>query len=304
MSSRFDRIGFIGAGRTATALALGLNNAGYSVMAVASRSLASAQSLAGKLPACEALANPPDLLLRCDVVFLTVTDDVIGTVASEIPWRERHSIVHCSGALSLDVLAPARERGALVGGLHPLQTFANREAGADRLAGSTFAVDAVGELRLWLDEVVQRLGGHAIHLQPQDRPLYHAAAVIGCGYVATLLDAAAVVWEAMGFSREEAMRALLPLTRGTLDNVESKGPKEGATGPIFRGDSGTVRHHLEALAERTPEVLPLYCQAGMSMVDMALDRGSIGPDEARRVRSMLNEYLAPATESARVGARE
>jgi len=294
MDNRFRRVGFLGAGRTATALAQGLDNAGYMVAAAASRSLASAHSLASKVPGCEALAEPTELPQRCDVVFLTVPDDAIASVAAGLPWREGQGAVHCSGVLSLDALASARERGALVGGLHPLQTFATQESGAQSLAGSTFAIEGEGPLQQWLGGAVQRLGGHAIHLRSQDRPLYHAAAVISCGYVATLLDAATVLWEAMGFSREEAMRAMLPLTRGTLGNVEKQGPREGATGPILRGDVGTVRRHLVTLAKRAPQVLPLYCQAGLSMVALALERGSIGPDEARRIRDLLNAYLAPA----------
>ncbi|MFC1935407.1 Rossmann-like and DUF2520 domain-containing protein [Chloroflexota bacterium] len=304
MDSRFRRVGFLGAGRTGTALAWGLYSAGYMVSAVASRSQASARSLASKVPGCEAVATPSDLLERCDVVFLTVPDDAIASVAAELPWQEGQGIIHCSGALSLDVLAQARERGAVVGGLHPLQTFATRESGAQRLAGSAFAIEGEEPLQHWLEEVVRRLKGHAVHLRSQDRPLYHAAAVMGCGYLATLLDVATVLWEAMGFSREEALRALLPLARGTLRNVEAQGPRDGATGPILRGDAGTVRRHLVALAERAPEVLPLYCQAGLSMVALAMERGSIGPNEAREIRDLLSTYLAPVVKLAHVGVAE
>ena len=286
------RVGFLGAGRTATALALALSSTGYQVAAVASRSLASARALASKLPGCEALADPSDLLQWCDVVFLTVPDDAIASVVAGLPWREGQGAVHCCGSLTMDVLAYARERGALVGGLHPLQTFATRASSAHSLAGSTFAVEGEGALRPWLEEVVQRLGGHAIHIRSQDRPLYHAAAVMACGYVATLLDAATVLWGAMGFSQEEALRALLPLAQGTLRNVETHGSRDAATGPIFRADTDTVRRHLMALAEAVPEVVPLYCQAGLATVAMALERGSIETGEAQQISELFNAYLA------------
>ena len=291
MPSGFRTVGFIGAGRTATALAQGLNNAGYHVGAVASRSPASAHALAGKLPGCDALAASGDLIQRCDVVFLTVPDDSIASVAAELSWREGQGVVHCSGALSLDALTSPLERGALVGGLHPLQTFATLDESDMSLAGSTFAIEGESALRHWLEEVVQDLGGHAIHLRAEDRPLYHAAAVIGCGYVATLLDSATKLWEVMGFSQQEALRALLPLTRDTLRNVESHGPRKGATGPILRGDTGTVRHHLEALAERSPETIPPYCQSGLAMVPMALEQHLIDDEQAREMRHLLQSYL-------------
>ena len=297
MNRKGQKIGFLGAGRTATALALGLSNAGYVVTATASRSLASAQALAARLPGCQAMADQAELLHRCDVVFLTVPDDAIATVAAALPWRKGQSAVHCSGALSLDVLTPAQERGVQVGGLHPLQTFATLEGGDQSLAGSTFAIEGEGALHHWLEEAVQKLGGRAIHLPSQDRPLYHAAAVISCGYVATLLDAASALWEAMGFPREEVLPALLPLTRGTLRNVEAQGPRDGATGPILRGDTDTVRQHLVALAERAPEVLSLYCQAGLATIAMAQERDSIGPEQARDLRRLLHSYLERAADA-------
>jgi len=128
--------------------------------------------------------------------------------------------------------------------------------------------------------------------------LYHASAVMSCGYVATLLEAACALWEAMGFSREEAVNALLPLTRGTLDNVESQGARGAATGPITRGDTGTVRRHLAALSERAPMVVPLYCQVGLDMVALAQQRRSISPDQARDLRQLLRSYLVQPTDDA------
>ena len=311
MPSGFRTVGFIGAGRTATALAQGLNNAGYHVGVVASRAPASAHALAGKLPGCDALAAPGDLVQRCDIVFLTVPDDAIASLAAELPWREGQGVVHSSGALSLDALASPLEHSALVGGLHPLQTFATLEESDMSLAGFTFAIEGEGALRNWLEEVVRSLGGHAIHLRPQDRPLYHAAAVMSSGYVATLLDSATKLWETMGFSQEEALRALLPLTRGTLRNVESQGPRKGATGPILRGDAGTVRHHLETLAEMSPETIPLYCQAGLAMVALAPEQHLIDDEQAREMRHLLQSYLDRASagslsyeKAITVGARD
>lgn len=298
MPSQFATIGFIGAGRTATALAVGLLGAGYPVAAVASRSLASAQALAQKVPGCQALADPSELCQECDVVFVTVPDDAIASVASALPWRQGQGAVHCSGSLSLDVLAEAREKGAAVGALHPLQAFASREHGHHLLAGSTFAIQGEGALGQWLQEVALHLKGHPIPLRSEDGPLYHAAAVMSCGYVTTLLYAASSLWKAMGFSSEEALRALLPLARGTLSNMEVQGIVRGATGPVIRGDTGTIKRHLKALAERAPEVLPLYCQAGMALVALAQERRSIGPAQASELGRLLRSSLAQATSVA------
>lgn len=288
----FDRIGFVGAGRTGTALATAMSAAGFKVAAVASRSVESATALAQRIPGCRALLSSREVVEMCDVVLLTVPDDAIAGVAADLPWHEIQTAVHCSGALSLEVLEGARRRGAMVGGLHPYQTF---PAGLDAtgwLRGSTFAIEASEDLARWLEELVRRLGCRAVTVAERDRPLYHAAAVMGCGFVTTLLDAASGLWEAMGFSREEAMQAILPLATRTLHGIEAQGTRAAATGPITRGDSGTIRKHMESLVERMPESLPLYRQAALSMVGMALKQGTITPEQARHIEDVLN--TAPA----------
>lgn len=284
------KLGFVGAGRTATALGMAMSDAGYEVAAVASRSLLSAQTLAYKLPSCHPIRDSQDLPLKCDLVFITVPDDAISLVTNSLPWREGQGVVHCSGAVSLDALKFAQERGAFVGGLHPLQTFATRDA-VGQISGSTFAIEGQGVMRDWLTDLARDLGAYAIDLKAVDRPVYHAAAVMACGYVATLLEAAGVMWEAIGFSRNESLSALLPLVYGTLQNMEAFGTKNGASGPIIRNDLDTVRRHLVALRECTPAMIPLYCQAGLVMVAMGLARHSIDKDEASKMESLLNEYL-------------
>lgn len=290
MFNLLSGVGFIGAGRAGSALAAGLRGAGYRVEAVASRSPESARSLAARLPGTRALSDGEAVVEACDVVFLTVPDDAIASVARVLPWRPGQGAVHCSGALSLAPLREAAERGAVVGACHPLQTFPSRESGADLLSGSTFALETEGPLGPWLGEMAQRLGGRAIALGSEHRALYHAAAVLSCGYVSTILAAACRLWEAMGFSQEEALEALMPLARGTLANIADVGPAAAATGPIMRGDLDTVRRHLDALAERAPEGLALYCQMGLAMVGLAVERGSLDEGQAERLRELFRSY--------------
>jgi predicted short-subunit dehydrogenase-like oxidoreductase (DUF2520 family) len=290
----FQSVGFLGAGRTASALALGMSSVGFNVTTVASRSFDSARTLAAKIPGCDPLPDPFDLVQRCDVVFLTVPDDAIASVA-EMPWRAGQGIVHCSGALSVDVLAPFRTRGVVIGALHPFLTFASLDTTPTVFSVCTFAVEGDGPLQTWLEGVVSRLGGDSVHISPADRPLYHASAVLACGYVTTLLDAAGQLWDGMGFPRDQSLRALLTLVDATLRNAQDVGTHDGLTGPIVRGDAGTVRLHVEALAQRAPSVLALYCQTGLAMVALASKRGSIGPDQAQRMANVLESYLVPAS---------
>lgn len=291
-------IGFIGAGALGAPLASAMHARGYPVRAVASRTPASAERLAEAIPGCEAL-SPQDLADRCDTVFLTVPDDAIAAVAASLRWREGQAVVHCSGAVSLEALSAASDVGALTGAMHPLQTFT---AGVDpeaALRGIAYAVEAPSPLREALERLAVELGGWLLPLNAADRALYHAAAIAACGLVATLLKQAGDLWNGVPGLDGNGMRALLPLTRATLDNIERQSLPAALTGPAARGDVGVVRMHLDALGERAPAFRPLYAALSLALLPIARDKGTLaGPQEAQ-LRELLTASLA---ESAKEGA--
>ena len=286
-------VGFIGAGALGTTLALAMHGCGYRVCAVASRTTASAERLAAAISGCEA-ASPQEVAERCDTVFLTVPDDAIGDVAASLRWRSGQSVVHCSGALALDVLSPVIEACALAGAMHPLQTFT---AGVDPTAafqGIACAIEAPAPLCGALDALATRLGGWPISLSSEDRALYHASAIAACGLVATLLKLAGDLWSGIPGLDEQGMRALLPLTRSTLNNIERQGLPTALTGPAARGDVGVVQMHLDALSERAPGFLPLYAALSLASLSIAREKGTLaGPQEAL-LRELLSTCIAQA----------
>ena len=273
-------VGFIGAGALGTTLAQAMHRCGYRVCAVASRTAASAERLAAAIPGCED-TSPQKVADRCDTVFLTVPDDAIGDVAAFLRWRAGQAVVHCSGALSLDVLSAATDACALAGAMHPLQTFT---AGVDPTAafqGIACAIEAPAPLRATLDDLAVRLGGWPISLSSEDRVLYHASAIAACGLIATLLKLACDLWSGIPGLEEQGMRALLPLTRSTLGNIERQGLPAALTGPAARGDVGVVQMHLDALSERAPGFLPLYAALSLASLPIAREKGTLaGPQEA------------------------
>ncbi len=292
----FGDVGFIGAGALASALAVALHRRGYAVRAIASRTPASAERLAAGIPGCEAV-SPQAVADRCQTVFLTVPDDAIAEVAASLQWREGQIVMHCSGAVSIDVLSAAAGAGARTGSLHPLQTFT---AGADAeaaLRGIAYAVEAPSPLRETLERLAEDLGGSPLMLtSPGDRALYHASAIAACGLVATLLKQAADLWRAIPGLEDEGMRALLPLTRSTLDNIERQGLPAALTGPAARGDVGVVRMHLDALAERAPGFLPLYAALSLALLPIARDKGALSETNEARLRELLTASLAGSVE--------
>lgn len=291
---RQSRIGFVGAGVVGTTLAVALARQGYRVVAAASRSLASAQALAARVPGCAALASAQQVADACDVVFITTPDDAIEAVAASVSWRPGQTAVHCSGAASLDVLASARRQGALVGAFHPVQTFSSVERALEALQGITFAIEGVPQVRPFLEELALALGGRPLALDSQARPLYHASTVMACGMVVALAAVAAELWQGFGVGRSEAIAALLPLMRETVANVGAVGPPAALTGPYARGDVGTVRKHLAALQSRAPEVLALYCQLALAGLPLALEKGRLTQERAVEIRELLKQAARDA----------
>ena len=281
------RIGFIGAGIVGTALAVRLSEHGYSIVAVADLRFEAAEKLAGGIQGCDMQADNRGVAEHSDLVFITTSDENIGSVAAGLHLRAGQNAVHCSGAASLDILHPAWEAGTDVGSFHPLQTFASAEQALSNLPGSTFAIEAEGELFETLKEMAEALGGRWIKLTPENKPLYHAAAVFAGNYPVTLMNVAVTLWEQMGFSKKEAQEALLPLMRGALNNLASGDLAESLTGPIARGDLGTIKSHLENLRDKAPDFLHIYCCLGLATIPIALAKGSISETRADEIRRLL-----------------
>ena len=282
------KLGFVGAGVVGTALSVSLAAKGYPVVAVGSRTRASAERLAERLPGCRALSLQ-EVADEADLVFVTTPDDAIAGVVTDLRWHAGQAVVHCSGAASTDVLGPARSAGALVGGFHPLQTFASPEQAIQNLPGTTFALEAEPPLLDRLAGLATALGGTWVRLRPEDKVLYHAAAVFASNYLVTLVKLATDLWREFGVETPEATRALLPLLRGTLNNLDRVGLPRCLTGPIARGDVGTVRRHLAALERSAPGILETYRRLGRETIAIGTAKGTLDPARAEELGRLLGD---------------
>jgi predicted short-subunit dehydrogenase-like oxidoreductase (DUF2520 family) len=224
---------------------------------------------------------------KAQLVFITTPDGAIASVVSEIKWRPGQSVVHCSGADSTDILKPAKELGAQVGVFHPLQTFASVKQAIENIPGSTFAVEAGEPLLETLKDMATVLGGHWVELKASDKVLYHAAAVITCNYMITLVKLATDLWQTFDVPPPQATRALLPLVKGTIRNIETVGIPHCLTGPIARGDIGTIQKHLDALGQAAPNLVATYRELGLQTIPIAVAKGKINQEQARELEAIL-----------------
>jgi len=287
------RFCIVGAGKVGTALAQLLAQAGCEFLGAASRSAASAQAACRLAGAGRATTDAASLTRDAQLVFITTPDDAIARVCAELAAAKAFArgavVAHCSGALSSEVLQPARACGAAVGSLHPLQSFATVEQAVELLPGSFCCVEGDAEAVRVLRRVAGLLGARFIPLSPEHKALYHAAAVTACNFLVALQNAALKMCEAAGIPRPDALEALLPLIKGTVENIEAVGLAQALTGPVARGDAETTRLHLEALRESLPQLLPLYRTLALEAVELALEKGTLTPPKAEELRCLLAE---------------
>jgi len=284
-----QKLGFIGAGTVGTALAARLSSRGYPVVAVSSRSRNSAQKLAQAAGGCQIFDDNQAVANNAELIFITTPDDAIAPVVSQVKWHPGQSVVHCSGADSVDILQPARELGAQVGAFHPLQTFASPQQAMENIPGSTFALEAEEPLLSTLKDMAAALDGHWVELKANDKVLYHTAAVFACNYMVTLVKLATDLWQTFGVPPQQATRALLPLLRGTLNNIETIGIPNCLTGPIARGDIGTINKHLDALNQTAPHLLSTYRELGRQTIPIAIAKGRINKSQAQELKAILEQ---------------
>jgi predicted short-subunit dehydrogenase-like oxidoreductase (DUF2520 family) len=287
----FDSIGFVGAGKLANALAVALSHAGYQVRSIASRSFISADRLSSQIEGCRPQINCQNVVDSCELVFITTPDDAIKETAYSLKWRPGQAAVHCSGADSSDCLECARDYGATVGVFHPLQTFAGGPDDPFVFKGITFCLEGSGNLLSFLKRIAADLGGNHIVLRPDDKVLYHAAAVISCNYMVTLASIAATLWSEFGIDKDHAITALLPLMRSTIKNIEKKGLPDCLTGPISRGDTGTLRKHIEALRKCESGLEKAYCELGKLTLPIASQKGKVNIQTISEIKKIFAEGM-------------
>jgi predicted short-subunit dehydrogenase-like oxidoreductase (DUF2520 family) len=283
------KIGFIGAGRLGSSLALLLSKKSYQITAVYSRSHSSSLKMSESIKGCHICSSGQDLAEKAELVFITTPDDVITSISDSIKWQPGQMAVHCSGVDSLDLLASAHKDGALTGVFHPLQTFTNSEQALENIKGSTFTIEAPEPLLGKLKKIAYDLGGRWIEIKSEDKVIYHTAAVFACNYLVTLMKVSTDLWQTFGISPRQSIQALLPLVKGTINNIETVGLPDCLTGPIARGDTGTIIKHINALSKKAPHLISTYKELALKTIPIALDKGGINKSQALNLKAILTK---------------
>jgi predicted short-subunit dehydrogenase-like oxidoreductase (DUF2520 family) len=298
VTSRNPNTFVVGAGPVATALAGGLRLAGVPVLGLWSRRPAAARAAAASAGVAAFSPAPPDLVLEAEILILAVRDDAVAEVASRLVATglvgERHVLLHCSGAhAASEAFASVAGKIGGTGTLHPLRAISDPRATMRAWKGTVFGVEGDGPGRVAANHLAQKLGGTALALDGAAMVRYHAAAAIASNYVVALLDAAVGLLTSAGVDDQAALGALVPLAQSAVANVGDKGLAQGLTGPIRRGDTGTVARHLAALAN-DPALAELYRVLGRRALGLAQAAGAAAPEDLAAIQTLLADSAGTA----------
>jgi predicted short-subunit dehydrogenase-like oxidoreductase (DUF2520 family) len=285
------KVAVIGAGTLGTAIAVQLERAGHRIVGISGRADTRGRATS-HLPSAPFL-EPAEAAAAAELVVIGTPDDVIepmvGALAAAGSMGPGTWVTHLSGSQGLDALKPAVVAGAGILAIHPLQTFPDVGSALERLRGCSIAITAEDEEGYLLGErLAGDLEGVPFRLSDELRPLYHAAAVFASNYLVTASAIAESLFAAAGVP--EPARAMGPLQRATLENVERLGPAQALTGPAVRGDAGTIRRNLEALERHAPELVPPYVAMARATLDLAERSGRLPFGARAAVEDVLDGW--------------
>jgi predicted short-subunit dehydrogenase-like oxidoreductase (DUF2520 family) len=286
-------IGFIGAGKVATAFGRYLRLQGVHISGYFDRHEEKV------VHACRGThsrvcRNGAEVAAACEILLITTRDDQIQSVCQDLVQQQaltaRHMVGHMSGAHASTILSEAARTGAAVFSLHPLQAFAQEEQSLADLPHTWFSLEGNDPRLKAIEKILEKTGNKFFRIRPEAKSLYHLSACIFSNYLVTLMSCGMEALAQSGIRPQDGLQAMLPLIRGTIDNTARLGPAKALTGPIARGDVTTVRRHLDSLEEAGLDRLKhFYAAMGLETLDLALKDVLKDSEMADAVRNILRQ---------------
>lgn len=293
MSTSKPDFSVIGCGRLGINLAVFLTRQGFRPGVFCSKTLSSAQQAAEAAGQGRAVQDPVEAAKAASLVFITTPDTVIEPVCQEVAngqgFGPSSIVFHLSGALPSTILNPAKESGAGIGSIHPLQAFAPYQKGAaSPFQGINISVEGEDRAVALGLEIVSSLGARSFTIPTHSKVLYHAAAVAASNYLVTLENFALTLLGETGLAEDRAYEILEPLIQGTLKNIKTQGSVQALTGPVARGDEAIIAGHLAQIDEKMPRFSELYRVLGRHTLDLADERGEMSKETRNRLARVFD----------------
>ncbi len=287
------RIGFIGAGKVATPFGRYLHKGGMTISGYFDRHVDKVAYACGHTKS-QAFKNIVETAIHSDIILITTQDDKIAAACRQLCEQKsispRHLVGHMSGAHSSRILGEAKNLGATVFSLHPLQAFADEEKSLTDLPNTYFSLESEETGPDPVIKILSRMGNPYFKLSPEVKSLYHLSACVVSNYLVTLMASGLDALEKSGIDPQQGFTAMRPLIQGTLSNIARMGPAKALTGPVARGDAGTIEQHIKAL--QSPEFDDLrsfYAFMGLKTLELASKETLKNQDKANAVRKLLED---------------
>jgi len=286
-----EKIGIVGAGRLGSSFARALCEAGCSVVAVSDKIESRARACAAMCGVETAATSPENLPDDLTLLILAVADDDIPNVVEELAYTlsitPQTIVVHTSGALTADVLAPLKPKTRLLASMHPVQTFSGSSDDWQRLFGIYYGIEGYNRAVPRLRAVVTKLKSKVFLVPKKKKALYHLGCVFSSNILVAVHEAAIQIMEHTGITETEAVQILEPLVQASFENVQKSGTVKALTGPVSRGDLGTVKHHIRELEKYLPDLLPMYLTSSLKLLQIARRQNKVDPEKLNRIESLL-----------------
>lgn len=287
-----NNISIIGAGRLGTSLGAALLKKGFKIKALSCKTLSSAKKSRDIIGQGDFSTNNIQTARSGDIVILSVPDDEIEKVvkelvSSDLKWPKKF-VFHCSGLLPSDILRPLKAKGALIGSVHPIQSFSQKNMDLKTFEGIYFGLEGNKEAIALSLKIVHKLGSHSIIIKAKDKSLYHAASSIASNFFVVQLDAAVFLLEQLGIQEDLALQILLPLVKGTLHSVKKFKLRSSLTGPVIRGDYKSIKMHLEALRSYPP-YYETYQKLAVQALEIAKRENRLSHQKIKALKTLLEE---------------
>lgn len=274
----------IGAGRLGKNIALALAKRQIVLMqAICNQTLESSRSAWREL-GLNGMSGSLEQLPPADITLLACSDDAIAIVAKQLAQqtiRPQSTVIHCSGALNSSVLEPLKEHGCFVASFHPLKSFKTGYVSAEAFNKVHVVIEGDKEACIWLNNALMQLNAQIHTIPPESKATYHAAATMACNYLVTLAAASEQLMDATGLKPDTTHAMINQLMQGTLDNLAHNNPTTALTGPLMRGDIGTLARHVQAIDE--PALKLLYKAAGLATLALT----QLDENKKAQIRALL-----------------
>ena len=227
---------------------------------------------------------------NADIIFITTTDNVIKSSVESASWKKGQIVIHCSGVSGVDVLSKAKNDGASVGSMHPLQPFSDMDSGSKNLDNITFGIDGDEFALHIISKLVNNLDAITMKIDPKYRALYHLSGVMAGNLLLGMASSVVDIWQKIGLSREEGAKALIPMMIQSCKNIVELGIPQSMAGPYVRGDYDTVKMHLDTLRKSYPDILPLYVELARISLKYGDEKVGETVSQSKKMFELLDEY--------------